>query len=198
MIGLRYFLIFIKKKENIDYNRLLGISDYNRHTYYAQTKFSVYMKIYSLKGRILSVHGNCYWHSTHNAFYWSVKMGLKSVNGIQFSLCGTPTNLIFAHRVLLFKFQVICKFSFGNRRRIMSCNLKSCLWLRFSFSKYDCRVRKRCTRSKKEVSAFAAAQQADYYRRLVLPFFPLDIHKYLRKTLWNVVIYLAKWGIFRR
>ncbi len=25
--------------------------------------------------------------------------GLKSVNGIQFSLCGTPTNLIFAHRV---------------------------------------------------------------------------------------------------
>ncbi len=25
----------------------------------------------------------------------------KSVNGIQFSLCGTPTNLIFAHRVIL-------------------------------------------------------------------------------------------------
>ncbi len=25
--------------------------------------------------------------------------GLESVNGIQFSLCGTPTNLIFAHRV---------------------------------------------------------------------------------------------------
>ncbi len=24
--------------------------------------------------------------------------GLESVNGIQFSLCGTPTNLIFAHR----------------------------------------------------------------------------------------------------
>ncbi len=26
--------------------------------------------------------------------------GLECVNGIQFSLCGTPTNLIFAHRVL--------------------------------------------------------------------------------------------------
>ncbi len=25
--------------------------------------------------------------------------GFESVNGIQFSLCGTPTNLIFAHRV---------------------------------------------------------------------------------------------------
>ncbi len=25
--------------------------------------------------------------------------GLKYINGIQFSLCGTPTNLIFAHRV---------------------------------------------------------------------------------------------------
>ncbi len=25
--------------------------------------------------------------------------GLESVNGIQFSLCGTPTNLIFAYRV---------------------------------------------------------------------------------------------------
>ncbi len=26
--------------------------------------------------------------------------GLESVNGIQFLLCGTPRNLIFAHRVL--------------------------------------------------------------------------------------------------
>ncbi len=25
--------------------------------------------------------------------------GLESINGVQFSLCGTPTNLIFAHRV---------------------------------------------------------------------------------------------------
>ncbi len=26
---------------------------------------------------------------------------LESVNGIQFSLCGTPANLIFAHRVVV-------------------------------------------------------------------------------------------------
>ncbi len=27
--------------------------------------------------------------------------GLNSINGIPFSLCGTPTNLIFARRVIL-------------------------------------------------------------------------------------------------
>ncbi len=31
--------------------------------------------------------------------YFSPINGLESVYGIQFSLCGTPTNLIFAHRV---------------------------------------------------------------------------------------------------
>ncbi len=30
--------------------------------------------------------------------HFSPIYGLKSVNGIQFSLCGTPTNLMFAHR----------------------------------------------------------------------------------------------------
>ncbi len=30
--------------------------------------------------------------------YFSPINGLESINGIQFSLCGTPTNLIFAHR----------------------------------------------------------------------------------------------------
>ncbi len=32
--------------------------------------------------------------------HFSPVNGLESVNGIQFSLCGTPTNLICAHRVL--------------------------------------------------------------------------------------------------
>ncbi len=32
--------------------------------------------------------------------YFSPINGLESVNGIQFSLCWTPTNLIFAHRVI--------------------------------------------------------------------------------------------------
>ncbi len=31
--------------------------------------------------------------------HFSPIIGLESVNGKQFSLCGTPTNLIFAHRV---------------------------------------------------------------------------------------------------
>ncbi len=33
--------------------------------------------------------------------HFSPIKGLESVNGIQFSLCGTPTNLIFAHREFL-------------------------------------------------------------------------------------------------
>ncbi len=35
------------------------------------------MKMYSLKGRILSIHGNCYRHSTHNVFRWSAKLNLE-------------------------------------------------------------------------------------------------------------------------
>ncbi len=37
--------------------------------------------------------------------------GLKSVNGIQFSLCGTLTNLIFAHREVL-QYQ-LCTLALG-------------------------------------------------------------------------------------
>ncbi len=47
--------------------------------------------------------------------YFSPINRLESVNGIQFSLCGTPTNLIFAHRdassTLLLLFYSFISFS---------------------------------------------------------------------------------------
>ncbi len=42
--------------------------------------------------------------------HFSFINGLESVNGIQFSLCGTPTNLIFAHKVSIKFPQVSVKF----------------------------------------------------------------------------------------
>ncbi len=47
--------------------------------------------------------------------------GLKSVNGIQFSHCGTPTNLIFAHRDRSYKGQKVLIFSFPRSGRHLVC-----------------------------------------------------------------------------